>query len=264
MAEIKAVLMIMILILRLWFICCCSCSSSEVFWWCDATLWGCATIVGRCRQPSQMVEGLEEVCLGVEQSVLPLVDPATGLCSLRLTGRQSCWCARKIIIHTLLLVFVLRGFLMVRCNVMRRVCDNSWQMQTALTDGGGPWGSLSLVSNSLYFLFSTLQLGCCSPSLTGRQCVDVHVWSQDSWVTVWLWLVWWGWLSWFFPLFYNEIAGPFSPKFAKVCTFCYGVVYFRNAGGRLTSPPYQMVLHRPLSLSIGLFLSLLCCQKSMR
>ena len=29
-------------------------------------------------------------------------------------------------------------FLMVRCDVIRRVCDKSWRMQTALTDGGGP------------------------------------------------------------------------------------------------------------------------------
>ena len=34
------------------------------FWWCDATLWGgCSTKFGRCRQPSQMVEDLEGVCL---------------------------------------------------------------------------------------------------------------------------------------------------------------------------------------------------------
>ena len=185
MAEIKAKG-------GLWFVCCCSCSCSEVFWWCDATLWGgCETKIGRCRQPLQMMEDLEGICL--------------------------------------------------RC---RAVCPSSYRPCNWVV---GLW------------------------AWPEGRVVDAHVWGQSelaySWAATHVYMSPLACLAWyglsvtkkkkirellsglvlycgtdslgFFPLLYKEIAGPLSPEFAtKFCAFCYRVVYFRNAGERLTSPPY--------------------------
>ena len=59
----------------------------------------------------------------------------------------------------------------------------------------------------------------------------------------------------FFPCFIRRMLVPSLLNAPKFRAFCYGVVYFRNAGGRLTSPPYQRVLHRPLPISITPVLS---------
>ena len=63
----------------------------------------------------------------------------------------------------------------------------------------------------------------------------------------------------FFPLFYKEIAIPFSPKFAKVLSILLRRDLFPECWREASITSIPKGAHRPLSLSIGLFLSLEGC-----